>query len=238
MMPMGVNSIYNSYAAAYTKAENSSEKQAKDKVKGEPAKAGAAVTAKGKQNVKEYLSGLEQKYGVNITVGRNTTAKSFKNYMLGASGGNNVYIESNIAEKMASDPEFAAEYEKRIAKVPEEGRQMQKDIEADGNTKMLASGMQIHENGKITYWGVALYTGPKVRMGTELREQAQEKLEKQRKLNKAKAEQQEKLQERRAEQADTMEKLLEKMKNGSGVEIEVTGKDIENGIGNGIDIKF
>lgn len=235
---MEINNIYNSYVAAYTKTERSSEKQARDKVKGETAKIATTDTAKAKQTIKEYMGELEQKYGVNITIGRNTTAKSFKNYMLGSSGGNNVYIESNIAEKMASDPEFAAKYEKLIAKIPEEGKQMQKDIETDKNFKMLAGGMQIHGNGKVTYWGVSLYTGPKVRMGTELREKAEEKLEKQRKLNKIKAEQQEKLQEKRAEQADTMEKLLEKMKNGFGEEIETNKKDIRNSIDAGIDIKF
>lgn len=187
-----------------------------------------------KQITQEYLNGLEQKYGVHITVGKSTTAKSFMNYMLGSSGGNNVYIESNIASKMASDPAYAEKYEKLIAKVPEEGRQSQKYIEADGNTKMLACGMQIHGDGKVTYWGVALNTGPKVRMGTELREKAEKKLAKQREVNKKRTEQWEKLQERRASQAETREELLEKLKNnnhegitagkegGRGMQIDIT----------------
>lgn len=237
-MSMEVCNIYSSYAASYTKTDSSSQKQEKDKVKAETAKPGVAGTSSAKQNVKEYLSGLEQKYGVKITVGKNTTAKSFKSFMLGASGVNNVYIESNIAEKMASDPEFAEKYEKIIAKAPEEGRQVQKEVEADGHTKLLACGTQIHANGKVTYWGVAINTRSEAGMGTKLREEAQEKLEKQKKLNKTKAEQQEKLQKKRAEKAETMEKLAEKLKTVSGEEMKIDGKDMGNGTGATIDIRF
>lgn len=199
-MSMEINQAYTGYTSAYVKEPT--------KNKTEESSMEAASSAK--QTTREYISGLEKKYGVQITVGKNTTSKSFMNYMLGSRGGNNVYIDSKIADKMASDPAYAEKYESVIAKAPEEGEQAKKEIEAGGNTKMLACGTQIHGDGKVTYWGVSLYTGPQRRMGTELREKAQASLEKIRKAKKEETEAQEKLEKKRSQDSDVQEKLREK----------------------------
>lgn len=218
----GVNGYAGGYGANSSQSAVDNRKQAgESRTTGKAGETGAAGrtnetaasgTASTRQTTKEYIRGLEEKYGVNITIGKNTTAKSFKDYMLGSAGGNNVYIESNIAEKMASDPLYAQKYEELIAKVPEQGKQVEKDVErlSNGKSKVIASGMQIHKNGKVTYWGVSVNVGPLERLGTKYRKMADEKLEKQREAKKKSDKQAEKLEEAREAKSEAQEKLLEK----------------------------
>lgn len=109
---------------------------------------GTAGTASAGQTTDEYLRGLEQKYGVHITVGNDS---GFEDYMWGAGKGGNVYIPRNIAEKMASDEAYAAKYEKLISEEPENSRHMQEYCDSH-NMILYGTGMQIHEDGSVTWW--------------------------------------------------------------------------------------
>lgn len=239
---VGVTGSYNSCISSYGK--DSVQKKETENT----AKTGRASG----QTTQDYIKGLEEKYGVNITVGKNTTGSSFMNYMMGSSGGNNVYIEKNMIDKMASDPAVAAKYEELIARVPEEGKQAEQDIKelSNGEGTMIASGMQIHKNGKVTYWGVAVYNRQQAGMGTELRKKAQETLEKQQAAKKERIHMQERLQEKRAEQAEKQEKLVEKraaeaesreellseMLSGTGKVTEGSAMTVKDGKGLKIDM--
>lgn len=202
------NAADNRPAAGERRAERTDETAAQSRTQNTNA-SGVASTG---QTTKAYIRGLEEKYGVHITIGKNTTAKSFKDYMLGSAGGNNVYLESNIADKMAADPSYAAKYEELIAKVPQQGKQAEQDIEqlSNGKSKMVASGMQIHRDGKVTYWGVSVNKEPGVRLGTKYRKMAEEKLEKQRENKKELKEQAEELKEKREAKTEAWEALQDK----------------------------
>jgi len=156
-MGMEINSAYNNYASAYA-SEQSSKTTRSNNMAGTAGKANAAKetgAAKQTQSMQDYLKSLQDKYpDVNITVGKNTTAKSFMGYMLGSSGTNNIYIEDNIIQKMASDPAYAAKYEKVIADAPKAGKEIKESLESMG-LRCLASGTQIDEKGRVTYWSVS-----------------------------------------------------------------------------------
>ena len=153
-MAMDINSVYGYYASTYTNSRET--KQAKDtKTAIESEKTtDTKQTESVKQTSQDYLKSLKEKYpDVNITVGKGTTAKNFKNYMLGSSGTNNIYIEDNILRKMASDPKVASKYEKVIGDVVKNGEECKKAIENQGH-QCLACGTQIDGNGRVTYWSV------------------------------------------------------------------------------------
>lgn len=233
----GITGSYSSYINSY----------GKDSVRKNETESAERTDRTSGQTTQDYVRGLEEKYGVNITVGKNTTPSGFMKYMLGSSGGNNVYIEKNMIDKMASDSSVAAKYEELIARVPEEGKQAEQDIKrlSNGQNTMIASGMQIHGDGKVTYWGVAVSNRRQAGMGTELREKAQETLEKRRAAKKKQTDIQEQLQEKRAEQAEKQEKLTEKriaeaksreellaeMLSGTGSEAEEPVKAAKDGKG-------
>ena len=178
-------------------------------------------------NTQDYLKGLKAKYpDVNITVADFKNDKQMNNYMLGSSGGNNIVIASNIIEQMASDPATAAKYEKYIAEVPEAANIMKDGIAAHGN-EMVACGTAIDKNGKVTYWSVSRHKPSKENQTVSYKKQIQEQLEEKR----AKKKEEEALKEKRLEKAETLEKLLEKIRNktsenepAADVKIKETGK--------------
>ena len=164
-----------------------------------------------------YLNSLKEKYpDVNITVADFKNGKQEDAYMFGSSGGNNIVIASNIIEQMASDPAAAAKYEKYIAEVPESAKIMKDGIEAHGN-EMVACGTAIDKNGKVTYWSISRHKPSKESQSVFYKKTLQEQLEEKR----AKKKEEEALKEKRLEKAETLEKLLEKIRTGTGAPVKV-----------------
>lgn len=184
-------------------------------------------------NTQDYLKGLKEKYpDVNITVADFKNGKQEDNYMLGSSGGNNIVIASNIIEQMASDPATAAKYEKYIAEVPEAANIMKDGIAAHGN-EMVACGTAIDKNGKVTYWSVSRHKPSKENQTVSYKKQIQEQLDEKR----AKKKEEEALKEKRLEKAETLEKLLEKIRNKTTEKEPIADKKIkETGKGEQIDL--
>ena len=169
-----------------------------------------------------YLNSLKEKYpDVNITVADFRNGKQEDAYMLGSSGGNNIVIASNMIEQMASDPAAAAKYEKYIAEVPESAKIMKDGIEAHGN-EMVVCGTAIDKDGKVTYWSVSRHKPSKERQSVSYKKIRQEQSEEKR----AKKKEEEALKEKRLEKAETLEKLLEKirMKADAPVKLQEKGK--------------
>lgn len=182
----GVTGYTNTYATNQTKSTN---------------KAGG--------DTQEYLSQLKAKYpNVNITVADFKNERQEDSYMFGCGSGNNVVISSNIVEKMASDPETAAKYEKIIEEAPEATKIM-KDGLASYGAEMIACGTSIDKNGKVTYWSIGRHKPQEdnktVSNKKSIAEQVQEKREKKKAEEKAK--------QKRLEKAESMEKLLMKFRN-------------------------
>ena len=230
-MAMEINSVYGNYASTYTNSRET--KQTKEtKSANEAAKASETrKTESAQQNTQDYLKSLKEKYpDVNITVGKGTTAKSFMNYMLGSSGTNNIYIEDNILQKMASDPEVASKYEKVIGNVVKDGEEIKKGIESHGH-QCLACGTQIDGNGRVSYWGVS-YNPNAGKHNAEIRAERQkseqkikDSIEASRQKRKEQSERiEEKQAERRAEEKEQKKLLLAK---GDSVD------DVVSKIGNG-----
>ncbi len=111
----------NEYASAYA-ASNST---------------GTQKSSELNRTTQDYLSELKQKYpDVNITVADFSNLEQRKAYMFSCSGSNNIAISSNIIEKMASDPETAAKYEKVIAEVPGLGENLKKKLKLQAENKL------------------------------------------------------------------------------------------------------
>lgn len=166
-------------------------------------------TSKTGSDTQEYLSQLKAKYSnVNITVADFKNERQEDSYMFGCSGGNNVVISSNIIEKIASEPETAAKYEKIIEEAPEAARII-KDGLASYGAEMIACGTSIDKNGKITYWSIGRHKPQEdsrtVSNKKSIAEQVQEKREKKKAEEAAK--------QKRLEKAETMEKLLMKFRS-------------------------
>ena len=178
-------------------------------------------------NTQDYLKGLKEKYpDVNITVADFKNDKQMDNYMFGSSGGNNIAISSNIIEKMATDPAAAAKYEKYIADAPKAAEEIKAGL-ADHGAEMVAGGTVIDKNGKVSYWCIGKHEPPKDSSTVSYKKQIQEQLEEKR----AKKKEEEALKEKRLEKAETLEKLLEKIRNktsenepAADVKIKETGK--------------
>lgn len=175
----------------------------------------------------DYLNGLRQKYSdVNITVANFTSDKQMKDYMLGSSGSNNIAISSNIIEQMANDPATAAKYEKVIADVPKAGKEMVEAGEARG-LDTLSCGTYIDKDGKVSYWSVVATKRDNANANTGVSNK--EKLQKQLEEKRAKKKEEEAAKEKRLERAETLEKLLEKIRAGRA-ENEVKAKEDGKGI--------
>lgn len=234
-MAMEINSVYGNYASTYTNPKET--KQTKDTQYANGV-ANASETRKmesAQQNTQDYLKSLKEKYpDVNITVGKETTSKSFMNYMLGSSGTNNIYIEENILRKMASDPKVASKYEKVIGDVVKNGEECKKAIESLGH-QCLACGTQIDGNGRVTYWSVG-YNPNAEKHNAELRAERQkseqtikdsiEVSRKERKEQAKKAE--EKRAEKKAEEKERMELMLARGDNAEEVIANFENGNIES----------
>ena len=169
-----------------------------------------------------YLNSLKEKYpDVNITVADFKNGKQEDAYMFGCSGGNNVAISSNILEKMASDPATAAKYEKYIADAPKAAEEIKEGLAAHG-AEMVAGGTVIDKDGKVSYWCIGKHEPPKDSPTVSYKKQMQEQLEEKR----AKKKEEEALKEKRLEKAETLEKLLEKIrtKADAPVKLQEEGK--------------
>ena len=217
-MAMEINSVYGNYAGAYTNQKET--KQVKDSKSANEVK----KIESAQQSSQDYLKTLKEKYpDVNITVGKGTTAKSFKSYMLGSSGANNIYIEDNIIQKMASDPAYAAKYEKVIADAPKAGKEIKESLESMGH-RCLASGTQIDEKGRVSYWCVG-YNPNAAKHNAEIRAERQkseknikDSIDKSRQNRKEQAESiKEKQAELRAEEKERMELLISKADSVEGM---------------------
>ncbi len=161
----------------------------------------------------QYLSELGSKYGVNIST-YSGSDKSFMSTIMGSGGTSNLVISRNIAEQMRKDPELASVIEERIAKLPEEGKQIERDINAMGH-EVLACGMQIEKDGRISYWSIGYDPQASEKQAQCAKEKAEELKERQDKLMEKGAERKKKAKEleekreaRREENAEKMEKLL------------------------------
>ncbi len=173
----------------------------------------------------DYLSGLKEKYpDANVTVTDFKNGKQEDNYMFGCSGGNNVAISANIIEKMAKDPAAAAKYEKVIADAPKAAEEIKEGLAAHG-AEMVAGGTVIDKDGKVSYWCIGKHEPPKDSPTVSYKKQMQEQLEEKR----AKKKEEEALKEKRLEKAETLEKLLEKIRTGAGapVKLQEEGKGVQ-----------
>ena len=141
--------------------------------------------------------------------------------MFGSNGGNNIVIASNIIEQMASDPAAAAKYEKYIDEVPKAAGIMKNGIEAHGN-EMVACGTAIDKDGKVTYWSISRHKPSKESQSVSYKKTLQEQLEEKR----IKKKEEEALKEKRLAKAETLEKLLEKIrtKTDAPVKVQEEGK--------------
>lgn len=192
--------------------------------------AGASENNVSNKTTREYLSELKRKYpDANIVVADFSSEKQRKAYSLGCAGYNNIAISPGILEKMATDPEMAAKYEKVIAETPKLGEESKKHLEAEG-VELIAYGTVIDKNGKVSYWGVGRSIEAVENPGTVYKEKVQEQLKEKRAEKKA----EEKAKEKRLAEAETMEKLLEKMKK-HGKE-ETVEKIAEAGKGTQMDV--
>ena len=189
---MFINTNYGGYAANYTNTANSRKSEE------------TKTISSAKQTTNDYIRSMEQKYGVKISLIDFGNEKQADSYIMGSSGGNNIAIASNIAEKMAKDPVTAAKYEKVIADVPNASKIMEKGI-ASHDAEMVACGVSIDKDGKVSYWSVSKHKPPKDNL-------YKEKIEKQIEEKRAKKKEEEKAKEKRLAKAETLEKLLEKLK--------------------------
>lgn len=198
----------------------------------------AVTKEKVTQSTQEYVRDLEQKYGVKITVVDFKNEKQLDSYIFGCSGGNNVAISANIAEKMASNPSYAAKYEKMIAEQPQHGKDLEKWAANNGQT-IYGSGMYIDKDGNAKWWIIGGEMESRENPGTIYKEKVQKQLEQKR----AERREKEALEKKHAEVADTKEKLLEKMKENAKAESLDEGagkavKSIEDGKGTQIDLSI
>ena len=253
-MAMEINNVYGSYGSAYTQSTNRTDKTT---TKTEAAKtSGTNSTETVNQSSKDYLNSLRQKYSdVNITVVDFKNEKQELNYMLGCSGGNNLAISQSVIDKMAKDPAVAAKYEKVIADIPNAAKDIKERVESTPGSKLIASGVKIDKDGKVTYWSVSSRTGEgpgtKEKMQKMLEEKRVEK-RKQQKLEAAKKEKleaQERLEEKRAEKrADDKERMELILAKGNSIEqisLNIQNGDVvalnnsfENATGNRFDVSI
>lgn len=255
-MAMEINSVYGNYASTYTNSKET--KQTKDtKSAGETTKASEAKRSESTAHTtQDYLNNLRKKYSdVNITVVDFKSEKQELSYMLGCSGGNNLAISASMVEKMAKDPAVAAKYEKVISDIPDAAKDIKERVESTPGSKLIASGVKIDKDGKVSYWSVSSRIGEGLGTKEKMQKMLEEKRVEKRKQEKADATRKEKLKEqekleekqaeRRAEEKERMELLISKgdsavdvvskMRNG---EVEaVSGKMLEGITSVGFDIK-
>ena len=169
-----------------------------------------------------YLNSLKEKYpDVNITVADFKNGKQEDAYMLGSRGYNNIAVSSSIVKKMASDPAAAAKYEKVFAEMSGNSERIEK-FARENNDEILSAGALIDKNGKVSYWMVGRSKDTMENPGTVYKEKVQKQIAEKR----AKKKEEEALKEKRLAKAESVEKLVEQIKEGSSqlVKVQEEGK--------------
>lgn len=99
-----------------------------------------------------YKKSLENKFGCPITVASiGKDQKSMDRFAGGTVGSGNVAIAPNILEQMATNPEKAAYYEKKIQEHFDSLPATEMFL-ASHNLRMTTSGVTINEDGTVTYY--------------------------------------------------------------------------------------
>lgn len=196
------------------------------------------IYAAGRANessTQNYLKELKEKYpGVNITVADFNSEKQSDAYMLGSKGYNNIAVSSSIIEKMASDPAAAAKYEKVFAEMSANAERVGK-FARENNDEILGAGAVINKNGKISYWMVGRSKDKMENPGTVYKEKIQKQIAEKR----AKRKEEEEFQEKKLAKAESLEKMLEKMKaKQMETEISQSVKVQEDGKGMQMDLSI
>lgn len=192
--------------------------------------AGRANESSTTSSTQTYLKELKEKYsGVNITVADFNSEKQSDAYMLGSRGYNNIAVSSSIIEKMASDPAAAAKYEKVFAEMSGNAERVEK-FARENNDEILGAGAVIDKNGKISYWMVGRSKDKMENPGTVYKEKIQKQIAEKR----AKRKEEEEFQEKKLAKAESLEKMLEKMKakqmeteTSQSVKVQEDGKGMQ-----------
>ena len=181
-------------------------------------------------STQNYLKELKEKYpGVNITVADFNSEKQSDAYMLGSRGYNNIAVSSSIIEKMASDPAVATKYEKVFVEMSGNAERVEK-FARENNDEILGAGAVIDKNGKISYWMVGRSKDKMENPGTVYKEKIQKQIAEKR----AKRKEEEEFQEKKLAKAESLEKMLEKMKakqieteTSQSVKVQEDGKGMQ-----------
>ena len=192
--------------------------------------AGRANESSTTSSTQNYLKELKEKYpGVNITVADFNSEKQSDAYMLGSRGYNNIAVSSSIIEKMASDPAAAAKYEKVFAEMSGNAERVEK-FARENNDEILGAGAVIDKNGKISYWMVGRSKDKMENPGTVYKDKIQKQIAEKR----AKRKEEEEFQEKKLAKAESLEKMLEKMKakqieteTSQSVKVQEDGKGMQ-----------
>lgn len=192
--------------------------------------AGRANESSTTSSTQTYLKELKEKYsGVNITVADFNSEKQSDAYMLGSRGYNNIAVSSSIIEKMASDPAAATKYEKVFVEMSGNAERVEK-FARENNDEILGAGAVIDKNGKISYWMVGRSKDKMENPGTVYKEKIQKQIAEKR----AKRKEEEEFQEKKLAKAESLEKMLEKMKakqmeteTSQSVKVQEDGKGMQ-----------
>lgn len=181
-------------------------------------------------SAQDYLNGWKEKYpDVNITVADFNSEKQSDAYMLGTRGYNNIAVSSSIIEKMASDPAAAAKYEKVFAEMSGNAERVEKFAQ-ENNDEILGAGAVIDKNGKVSYWMVGRSKDKMGNPGTVYKEKIQKQIAEKR----VKRKEEEALKEKKLAKAESLEKMMEKMKakqieteTSQSVKVQEDGKGMQ-----------
>ena len=192
--------------------------------------AGRANESSTTSSTQTYLKELKEKYpGVNITVADFNSEKQSDAYMLGSRGYNNIAVSSSIIEKMASDPTAVAKYEKVFAEMSGNAERVEK-FARENNDEILGAGAVIDKNWKISYWMVGRSKDKMENPETVYKEKIQKQIAEKR----AKRKEEEEFQEKKLAKAESLEKMLEKMKakqmeteTSQSVKVQEDGKGMQ-----------
>ncbi len=178
----------------------------------------------------EYLRGLKEKYpDVNITVADFKSRKQEDAYLLGSRGYQNIAVSPGIVEKMANDPAAAAKYEKVFAELSGNAERIEKFARETGD-EIFGAGAVIDRNGKVSWWMAGRSRERIENPGTVYKEKVQKQIAEKRVKKKA----EEALREKRLAKAESVEKLMEKLR----VEAEEPVKAKKEGRGTQIDLNI
>lgn len=181
------------------------------------------------ETAKNYLSELKQKYSeMNITVADFKNEKQSDAYMFGSSGCKNVAISAAVVEKMATDQNVAAKYEKIIGEIPDFAKHVE-NFAKEENQVIYGSGVVIDKNGKTAYWIIGGDKEPRENPGSVYKEKVQKQLEEIREKKREEA-----LKEKKLAKAESAEELLKALKESKYTEKIA----VENEKGNQVDISI